>query len=44
MVIGALHLGELPSLHSSQFAPVPGATLQTGIIAMTTAALEVLSK
>ena len=34
----------VPALHSSQFAPVPGPTLQTGIIAMTTAALEVLSK
>jgi len=34
----------LPGLHSSRFAPVPGPTLRTGIIAMTAAALEVLGK
>jgi hippurate hydrolase len=34
----------MPGLHSSRFAPVPGPTLRTGIIAMTTAALELLGK
>jgi len=30
----------LPSLHSSQFAPVPEPTIKTGILAMTAAVLE----
>jgi len=33
---------ELPSLHSSQFAPLPEPTLRTGVDAMTAAALELL--
>jgi len=33
---------ELPSLHSSKFAPVPEPTIRTGIIAMTTAVLELM--
>jgi len=32
----------LPSLHSSQYRPVPGPTIQTGVAAMTTAVLTVL--
>jgi len=32
----------LPSLHSSQFAPVPAPTIRTGVKAMVTAALELL--
>jgi len=35
---------ELPSLHSSKFAPVPEATVRTGIVAMTTAVLELAKK
>src|SRR5213596_2754680 len=31
---------ELPSLHSSKFAPLPEPTIRTGIVAMTTAVLE----
>lgn len=34
----------LPGLHSPLFAPVPESTLRTGIIAMTTAALQLLGK
>jgi amidohydrolase len=34
----------LPSLHSSKFAPVPEATIRTGLIGMTSAALELLQK
>jgi hippurate hydrolase len=33
----------LPSLHSSEFAPATGPTLRTGVKAMVTAALELLS-
>ena len=32
----------LPSLHSSQFAPLPEPTIKTGVTAMTAAALELL--
>src|SRR5437773_1314692 len=35
---------ELPSLHSSKFAPVPEPTIRTGIVAMTTAVLELMKK
>jgi len=35
---------ELPTLHSSKFAPVPEPTIRTGIIAMTTAVLELMKK
>jgi len=35
---------ELPTLHSSQFAPVPEPTIRTGIIGMTTAVLELMKK
>jgi hippurate hydrolase len=35
---------ELPGLHSSKFAPVPEPTIRTGIIAMTTAVLELMKK
>jgi hippurate hydrolase len=35
---------ELPTLHSSKFAPVPEATIRTGIIGMTTAALDLMKK
>ena len=34
----------LPGLYSSRFAPVPGPTLRTVVIAMTTAVLELLRK
>jgi len=34
----------LPSLHSSKFAPVPEPTIRTGVIAMTSAVLELLKK
>lgn len=34
----------LPSLHSSKFAPVPEPTIRTGMIAMTTAVLDLMSK
>src|SRR5438132_8150517 len=33
---------ELPSLHSSKFAPVPEPTIRTGIVAMTAAVLELM--
>jgi hippurate hydrolase len=33
---------ELPSLHSSKFAPVPEPTIRTGVVAMTTAVLELM--
>jgi hippurate hydrolase len=33
----------LPSLHSSQFEPLPGPTIRTGVIAMTSAVLELMS-
>jgi amidohydrolase len=35
---------ELPTLHSSKFAPVPEPTIRTGLIAMTTAVLELMKK
>ncbi len=34
----------LPSLHSSKFAPVPEPTIKTGIIAMTSAVLDLMKK
>ena len=34
----------LPSLHSSKFAPVPEPTIRTGIIAMTSAVLDLMKK
>ena len=34
----------LPTLHSSKFAPVPEPTIRTGVIAMTTAVLELMKK
>ena len=33
---------ELPSLHSSKFAPVPEPTIRTGVIGMTTAVLDLM--
>src|SRR6267378_1846186 len=35
---------ELPTLHSSKFAPVPEPTIRVGIIGMTSAVLELLKK
>ena len=35
---------ELPSLHSSRFAPVPEPTIRTAIIGMTVAALDLMKK
>jgi hippurate hydrolase len=35
---------ELPSLHSSKFAPVPEPTIRTGVAAMTAAVLELMKK
>jgi amidohydrolase len=35
---------ELPSLHSSKFAPVPEPTIRVGIIGMTSAALELMKR
>jgi amidohydrolase len=35
---------ELPSLHSSKFAPVPDPTIRVGIIGMTSAVLELMKK
>jgi amidohydrolase len=35
---------ELPSLHSSKFAPVPEPTIRTGIVGMTTAVLELMKR
>ena len=35
---------ELPSLHSSKFAPVPESTIRVGIIGMTSAVLELMKK
>ncbi len=35
---------ELPTLHSSKFAPVPEPTIRTGIVAMTAAVLELMRK
>jgi amidohydrolase len=35
---------ELPTLHSSKFAPVPEPTIRTGVIGMTTAVLELMMR
>jgi metal-dependent amidase/aminoacylase/carboxypeptidase family protein len=35
---------ELPSLHSSKFAPVPEPTIRVGVIGMTSAVLELMKK
>jgi amidohydrolase len=35
---------ELPSLHSSKFAPLPEPTIRTGVIGMTTAVLELMKR
>jgi len=35
---------ELPTLHSSKFAPVPEPTIRTGVIAMTAAVLELMKR
>ena len=35
---------ELPTLHSSKFAPVPEPTIRTGIVAMATAVLELMKR
>jgi hippurate hydrolase len=35
---------ELPSLHSSKFAPVPEPTIKIGIIGMTSAVLDLMKK
>ncbi len=35
---------ELPSLHSSKFAPVPEPTIRAGVIGMTSAVLELMKK
>ncbi|HZE57939.1 MAG TPA: amidohydrolase [Chthoniobacterales bacterium] len=35
---------ELPTLHSSKFAPVPEPTIRTGVVAMTDAVLELMKK
>jgi hippurate hydrolase len=35
---------ELPTLHSSKFAPVPEPTIRTGVIGMVTAVLELMKK
>jgi hippurate hydrolase len=35
---------ELPTLHSSKFAPVPEPTIRTGVLAMTAAVLELMKK
>lgn len=35
---------ELPSLHSSKFAPVPEPTIRVGIVGMTSAVLELMKK
>ena len=34
----------LPSLHSSKFAPVPEPTIKTGLVAMTSAVLDLMKK
>jgi hippurate hydrolase len=34
----------LPSLHSPLFAPLPEPTIKTGVLVMTSAALELLAK
>jgi hippurate hydrolase len=35
---------ELPSLHSSKYAPVPEPTIRTGVVAMTSAVLDLMKK
>jgi hippurate hydrolase len=35
---------QLPSLHSSKFAPVPEPTFKTGLVAMTSAVLDLMKK
>jgi hippurate hydrolase len=35
---------QLPSLHSSKFAPVPEPTIKTGLVAMTSAVLDLMKK
>ena len=35
---------ELPTLHSSKFAPVPEPTIRTGVVAMTAALLDLMKK
>jgi len=35
---------ELPTLHSSKFAPVPEPTIRTGVVAMTAAVLDLMKK
>jgi hypothetical protein len=35
---------QLPSLHSSKFAPVPEPTIRVGIVGMTSAVLDLLKK
>ena len=35
---------QLPSLHSSKFAPIPEPTIRTGIITMTSAVLDLMKK
>jgi hippurate hydrolase len=35
---------QLPSLHSSKFAPIPEPTIRTGVVAMTAAVLELMKK
>jgi amidohydrolase len=35
---------ELPTLHSSKFAPVPEPTIRTGVIGMTTAVLDLMKR
>ena len=35
---------ELPTLHSSKFAPVPEPTIRTGVVGMTAAVLELMKK
>jgi hippurate hydrolase len=38
------HGGQLPGLHSSRYAPVPGPTIRTGVTAMSTAVLDLLGQ
>jgi len=35
---------QLPSLHSSKFAPIPEPTIRTGVVAMTAAVMELMKK
>jgi amidohydrolase len=35
---------QLPSLHSSRFAPIPEPTIRTGVVAMTAAVMELMKK